>query len=137
MIAYIDSSVLLRVALNQSAPLKEFRNIKLGVSSRLLRAECLRTLDRLFATERISDSDQSAATLFVLKALDHIEQISLDEIIDSVGNPLGLKLGTLDAIHLFSALKWKEVRKKDLIFLTHDASLAAAVQRFGIHTLGV
>lgn len=136
MIAYIDSSVLLRLALRQPNPLTEFPLITLGVSSRLLKAECLRTFDRLFAVEKMSERDQSKATLFILKALSHMELIPIDSVIENVGNPVGLTLGTLDAIHLFSALKWREAKKKALIFLTHDKVLAHAARRFGFDVLG-
>ena len=46
MIAYVDSSVLLRVALAQPNALPEWRRIDRGVSSALLATESLRTLDR-------------------------------------------------------------------------------------------
>lgn len=49
MIAYVDSSVLLRLALRQPNPLQKFSSITRGISSRLIKAESLRTLDRLFA----------------------------------------------------------------------------------------
>jgi predicted nucleic acid-binding protein len=47
MIAYIDASVLLRVALRQPDALPEWRQIGHGISSALIVTECLRTLDRL------------------------------------------------------------------------------------------
>jgi len=137
MIAYLDSSVLLRLALKQPHSLKEFGTIVKGISSRLIRAECLRTLDRLFIAEQLSERDQTLATAFVLKAIDHLELISVDSVLDSVGNPMGLRLGTLDAIHLFSALKWREINAKALVFLTHDAELGFAAVRFGLSVLGV
>ncbi len=137
MIAYLDSSVLLRLALRQPKPLKEFSTISRGISSRLIKAESLRTLDRLFATETISQKDQTRATLFVFRALEHLELIPVDSVLENVATPLGLKLGTLDGIHLFSALKWKEAYKTPLTFLTHDHVLAAAAERFGIPCLGV
>ena len=47
MIAYVDSSVLLRVVLRQRDALKEWRRLTQGVASALVEVECLRTLDRL------------------------------------------------------------------------------------------
>lgn len=136
MIAYVDSSVLLRLALKQPNPVREFSSITHGISSRLLKAESLRTLDRLFTQETVSEKDQARATSFIYTALDYLELIPVDPILESVGSPLGLQLGTLDAIHLFSALKWKETRKTALTLLTHDAALALAAERFGVPTLG-
>lgn len=47
MIAYLDSSVLLRVILGQANALREWSAIEGGVVSALVEVECLRTLDRL------------------------------------------------------------------------------------------
>lgn len=46
MIAYIDSSVLLRVVLRQPNALKQWPVIEQGIGSALVEVECLRTLDR-------------------------------------------------------------------------------------------
>jgi len=55
MIAYVDSSVLLRLALGQPNALPEWRQIDRGVSSALISTESLRTLDRLRIRAGFSD----------------------------------------------------------------------------------
>jgi predicted nucleic acid-binding protein len=55
VIAYVDSSVLLRLVLRQPGALKEWSSVEEGVTSALTQVECLRTLDRLRIVERISD----------------------------------------------------------------------------------
>ena len=47
MIAYVDSSALLRVLLNEPNALK-WAAVTHAISSELLRVECHRTLDRLW-----------------------------------------------------------------------------------------
>lgn len=47
MIAYVDASVLLRVALRQADALPEWRQVERGIASALILTESLRTLDRL------------------------------------------------------------------------------------------
>ena len=47
MIAYLDSSVLLRLVLGQRDALKEWKEVSRGVVSALVEVECQRTLDRL------------------------------------------------------------------------------------------
>ena len=47
MIAYLDSSVLLRMVLGQKDRLRQWREVRQGVASSLVEVECLRTLDRL------------------------------------------------------------------------------------------
>lgn len=53
MIAYVDSSVLLRLALGQPDALPEWSRIERGVSSALVTPESLRTLDRLHLRVRL------------------------------------------------------------------------------------
>ncbi len=138
MIAYIDSSVLLRVALNQKNPLREFSTIQLGGSSRLIKAECLRTLDRLSATNQLSQADFISASSFILEAFLHFEIIPISEaLLERISEPHKMSLGTLDAIHLFSAVIWRSQRKITPLFLTHDAALGTAAQIFGFTVLGL
>ena len=138
MIAYIDSSVLLRIALNQPNQLKEFSKLKLGISSRLLKSECLHTIDRLAAMQQLSQAALISASEYLFEVFDHVELISVSEnILERVGEPLGLNLGTLDGIHLFSAVTWRWQKKKDLVFLTHDVVLGKAAQMLGFRVLGI
>jgi predicted nucleic acid-binding protein len=138
MIAYIDSSVLLRVALNQNNRLKEFSSVQLGFSSSLIKAESLRTIDRLAAAGRLSQADWVAATSYLMEAFQHLELIPISEtVLERVGEPHKLSLGTLDAIHLFSAVMWRSQRKTTPQFLTHDAALGSAAQLFGFTVIGL
>ncbi len=138
MIAYIDTSVLLRVVLNQKGSLVEFKKIQEGVSSRLIKTEAMRTLDRLKANRALSEEDYLAALDATYEFLKRLEIIPVtEEILERAGQPLGMALGTLDAIHLFSAVLWKEKRAKKLQLLTHDTYLARGARLLGIDTLGV
>jgi len=55
VIAYVDSSVVLRLVLGQPGALAEWRSVEEGVTSALTEVECLRTLDRLRIVEGIPD----------------------------------------------------------------------------------
>src|SRR5207244_787 len=57
VIAYVDASVLLRVAFRQPDALPEWRQIDRGVSSGLVLTECLRTLDRLRLRASLPDKE--------------------------------------------------------------------------------
>ena len=57
MIAYVDASVILRLALGQPNGLTEWSKVHRGVSSALITTESLRTLDRLRLRARLSDSE--------------------------------------------------------------------------------
>jgi hypothetical protein len=47
------------------------------------------------------------------------------------------ELGTLDAIHLATALLWKESMGLGLVMATHDVGLALAAQAHGLTVVGV
>lgn len=66
MIAYVDSSVLLRVALRQPDALAEWRRIEQGISSALTLTECLRTLDRLRLRANLQDREVAARRATIL-----------------------------------------------------------------------
>jgi len=50
--------------------------------------------------------------------------------------PLPVSLGTLDAVHLATALEWSESRNAPLVMATHDAQLALAARSLGLATVG-
>ena len=47
------------------------------------------------------------------------------------------ELGTLDAIHLATALLWKEMTRVDLVMATYDGALALGAQAHGLPVVGV
>lgn len=47
------------------------------------------------------------------------------------------ELGTLDAIHLATALLWKESEGGELLMATHDRALAIAAQAHGLTAIGI
>ena len=130
MIAYLDSSVLLRIALNQKNKAKEFSQITLGVSSQILKVECLRTLDRLHVMGHINEDKLLALSDFIYESLARIELIPVtDPILEQASEPRGLKLGTLDAIHLATALALGDELDA---FVTYDDRLADAARALGL-----
>lgn len=137
MIAYLDSSVLLRVILGQSDRLKEWAEISQGVASHLVEVECLRTLDRLRVAGHISDRilSERREAAFRLLAEIHVIQLSRT-ILNRTSQPFPTPLGTLDALHLATALLWKETKDTDLVMATHDAALATCARACGLRVVG-
>jgi predicted nucleic acid-binding protein len=137
MIAYIDSSVLLRVALGQPNALPEWRTIDRGVSSALIITESLRTLDRVRLRVKLSDFEVAGRRSTILALLDSLELVEIDSIVlDRAAQPMPTELGTLDAIHLASALLWKDAMRLDAIMATHDGALGLAARAHGFQVLG-
>ena len=52
-------------------------------------------------------------------------------------DPLPVPLGTLDAIHLATALAWRERLDEGLIVATHDAALGLAARSYGFDVVGL
>lgn len=137
MIAYLDSSVLLRVVLGQPDALAAWSEIEEGVASRLVEVECLRTLDRLRLAAGLDDDEVAARREAVFRLLDALSVIELTRpVLARASQPMPTTLGTLDAIHLASALLWAEQSDAPLVMATHDQLLATAARASGLRVIG-
>ena len=138
MILYLDSSALLRIVLREAGALEEVRKAEALVSSELLAVECLRTLDRLRLQGALSLEEAVVRREAVTEWMEAVDLVLLQRsVLSRASEPLPVPLGTLDALHLATALLWQEQQGKPLVMATHDGSLALAARSFGIETLGV
>lgn len=138
MIAYVDASVLLRIALGQPDRLPEWHRIDRGVASALIMIESLRTLDRLRLRVGLADIELARRRGTILALIDSLELIEIDAmVLDRAAQPMPTELGTLDAIHLASALLWKDTTGIDPVMATHDAALGTAARAYGLQVVGL
>ena len=138
MIAYVDSSVLLRVVLGQTGRLKEWKKLTLGVASGLVEVECLRALDRLRLEHGLADDQLASRREAVYRMVVELELIEPTSIVlRRAAQPLPTPLGTLDAVHLATASLWRELKGQDLFMATHDRALATAARATGLRVLGM
>ena len=139
MKAYVDSSVMLRVVLQEPNALMEWPQITRGITSTLMRVECCRSLDRLVRdgnitddqyTLKLSEVDRILATMAVLR-------ISSD-VLSAASRRLGIRVDTLDAIHLATAERYRRTHVAEAapMFATHDRTLAAAARHVGFEVIG-
>jgi predicted nucleic acid-binding protein len=138
MIAYLDSSVVLRLVLGEKGRLAEFGRITRGVSSLLLKVECLRTIDRLRLAGRIPADEvvpRLEAIHRFLEAVDLVEPGR--DVLERAAQSFPIALGTLDAVHLATALLWREQEEQPLVMATHDATLAMAARASAFTVIGV
>ena len=137
MIAYVDSSVLLRKVLRQPGSLREWRIIQTGVASALVETECLRTLDRLRLRADLSDRDLARRRAAVFRLVESMELVEVTApVLARAAQPLPTELGTLDAIHLATALLWSERIGTGLVMATHDVALGPAARACGLRVVG-
>jgi len=137
LIAYVDSSVLLRLILGQKGALEQWDTVERGVASALVEVECLRTLDRLRIRGLLEEPDlvQLRETVFRMTASLEVIEVSAP-VLSRSSQPLPTALGTLDAIHLVTALMWRDELQTDLTMATHDQALAQAARASGLKAIG-
>ncbi len=137
MIAYLDSSVFLRLILGQSDQLAEWPEVSAGVTSALSEVECLRTLDRLRIQRAVSDQVIATRREAVFRFMRSVEIVEpTPAILERASLPLPTTLGTLDAIHVATAMLWRERTNTELVMATHDRGMARAARACGLIVVG-
>jgi predicted nucleic acid-binding protein len=135
VIAHVESSVILRFVMGQAGALRELRVFDAGATSALTEVECLRSLDRLRISEGLEDLPIAARRAAVYDVLARLAMIDLTRpVLERASQPLPVALGTLDALHLASALSWREHVAEPVVLATHDARLGAAAR--ALETVG-
>jgi predicted nucleic acid-binding protein len=138
VIAYVDASVLLRVALGQADRLPEWLEIEQGVASALVMTESLRTLDRLRLRAHLVDVEVARYRATIMELLASLELVDIDALVlDRAAQPMPTEVGTLDAIHLVTALLWKDMTHTEVVMATHDTALAIGAHAYGLPVVGV
>jgi uncharacterized protein len=137
VIAYLDASVVLRIALGRANSLREWRRVERGVASALVEVECLRILDRIRLLERLGDEALALRREAIFRLLEAVEIVEpTRSVLSRAAQPMPTVLGTLDAVHLASALLWQEASGTDLVMATHDAALGMAARASGLRVVG-
>jgi predicted nucleic acid-binding protein len=138
VIAYLDTSALLRLALSEVGALEELRSFEGWVSSELLVVESLRTIDRLRLQGALSAEDAASRRAIVVEWLEAVDLVLLQApILARASEPFPTPLGTLDALHLATALVWRDRTRQSLTLATHDRDLGLAARSFGFDVRGV
>ena len=137
MIVYLDTSVVLRVLLGEPNPTDLWGKWDKAYSSSIWRVEALRTVDRLRLTHEITDLEV-ADLVRDLQTINHtLEIYPLNErILQRASETFPTVVGTLDAIHLASAIFIREMQQIDFI-MTHDPQLGIAARSLGFQVAGV
>lgn len=138
MIAYVDASAAIRVLFGAPHAYAGWREIDRAVTSTLVEVECLRMVDRLRLRGVLDDEQLAVRRAAVFAFLSQSELVEVDaEVLRRAASPLPTELGSLDAIHLASAMMWREATGEAIQLLTHDLQLARAARSVGLEVLGV
>jgi predicted nucleic acid-binding protein len=138
VIAYLDASVVVRLVLGEPGRLAEWTRIEQAVASALTEVECLRTLDRLALAGVFSPDELADRRTAVYRLMKAVEVVDVGRtVLRRASEPFSTPLGTLDAIHLSTALSWRDARQSELLMATHDKALATAARATGLTVIGV
>ncbi len=137
MTVYLDTSVVIRVLFHEANPLNLWGKWDKAFSSSLWRVEALRTVDRLRLSGDLSDEEVAdlSGDLRITHETLLIQPLS-NPILQRASESFPTVVGTLDALHLSTALAIREFEALDL-FLTHDLRLGTAARSLGFEVLGI
>ena len=138
MIAYLDTSALLRIVLREAGALDDLRAYDGLVSSELIALESARTIDRLRTQGALTMDEAAERTGMVNEWLEGVDLVLLrPPVLSRASEPMPMPLGTLDAIHLATALIWRDRLGPLPQMVTHDPALGAAARGFGFDVRGI
>jgi predicted nucleic acid-binding protein len=138
MIVYLDTSAVLRILFRQPNPLVQWRQWERAYSSELMGVEARRVIDRLRLEQALEDAGVAQAQEDLAAIEGAIGRIPLTRpVLQRASMPMATAVKTLDAIHLATALLFKERRAGDLIFATHDEQQAIAARGLGFSCVGI
>ncbi|HYI10821.1 MAG TPA: type II toxin-antitoxin system VapC family toxin [Thermoanaerobaculia bacterium] len=141
MIAYLDSSVLMRIILQEANPLREWDELVVGVSSVLISVEGYRTLDQLWHRNQLDENDVAEKRLLLETFLPRLDLKELTpDVLKLASNALPTPVRTLDALHLATAMLYRMTQPGDerpIFFATHDVQLAKAAKAMHFDVIGV
>ena len=138
MTAYIDTSALLRLVLREPGALDDLHSYDALVSSELIAVESARTIDRLRLQGALTVDEAAARRRAVTEWVEAIDLVLVrPPVLSRASDPLPTPLGTLDAIHLATALIWRERIGALPAMATHDTALGLAARTFGFDVRGI
>ena len=140
MTVYMDTSVILRRLLGEPGSLQSWGGWDRVFTSTLTRVEYFRVIDRLRLESKIDDVQRVA----LQESFGIFWQTSFrvplaDAILVRAAQPFPTIVGSLDALHLTSALLVRAGGVDDMTVLTHDKQLgrAAAAVEFAVQGIEI
>ncbi|MBI2345303.1 MAG: PIN domain-containing protein [Deltaproteobacteria bacterium] len=136
-IAYLDTSVVLRQVLDEPGAFVGLRTIEVAYANELVRVEALRSIDRLRILNAWPNAEVVARIRALIAILAPVREIPIQPpILRRAADPFPTIVGTLDAIHIATALLTQEEVGKPLLFLTHDRTQGIAAEAAGMTAEG-
>jgi predicted nucleic acid-binding protein len=135
---YLDTSALLRIVLREPGALDDLRSSESLVASELIAVESARTIDRLRLLGALSADEASSRARLVNQWLEAVDLVLLQpSVLSRASEPMPEPLGTLDTLHLATALIWRDRVGPLTTLATHDVALGSAARTFGFDVRGL
>jgi predicted nucleic acid-binding protein len=142
ILSYFDSSVILTILLEENKKQEAYeywQNSKIKVSSILLKIETIVTLRRTYENNKnILDSNRLIGKTKILE--EYLNEVNYRIIGSKLEKEIYLKkeiakCRTLDAIHIATALKFREINdNKDVTIYTYDKMMHELAERYKFKT---
>ena len=139
MTVYLDTSVVLSWLLNQEPSIEDWGSWNAAYTSDICRVEFHRTIDRLRLSADLDDDERVFLHERFVKFWRSVHRVRVSAtLLTKASQAYPTVLGTLDAIHLSSALIVGDRRDDGITeFLTHDRQLGTAARALGFTVRGV
>jgi len=135
MVAYLDSSVLLRYILLGDEGIKQVFDNDLVISSELLNIECRRVIHRYRLQGNLDDDGFVEALKRLEQVLEGVSLLQLSEKVKKRSSetfPVVIK--TLDALHLSSALIFQTAKPDETVSIfSYDKGMNRCARALGIY----
>jgi len=137
-VGYLDTSALLAFVSENKQKIRFSKIASDVISSQLCYAEAFRWVDNARIKNAFSDKVVGSYYSELKACFESISLIDISrEIIQRASESFPLNIKTLDAIHLATAILYQKSIKKDLVFITHDCTLAECARAVGFKILGL
>lgn len=135
MLAYLDSSLLLRYILHGDIAVRQALEYPRLFSSELLEIECRRTLLRCRWQQDLDDEEMVEATARLDTVLTHINLIEMSARIKKRAmEAFPLHVKTLDALHMATMLILAGEHKQETLSLfSYDRGMNLCARALGLH----
>lgn len=133
MVAYLDSSVLLRHILLGESGIEHVFAVEKVISSELLEIECSRVLHRYRLQNDLDDNGFIEASDRLEKVLNAVSIIRLSQKVKNRSKEaFPIIINTHDALHLSSAIIYQEERQEDsLLIFSYDTGMNRCAKSLG------
>jgi predicted nucleic acid-binding protein len=137
MRVYLDTSVVLRALFNEPGRVPEWGRWEEAYASAIWRVEAARAVDRLRLTNRLTDAQVATLRREIDLVRETLHEVPLTgALLAKAAGAFPTVVGTLDALHLATALAVHEREPLDAV-LTHDEQQATAARGLGLAVSGV